>query len=202
MPASCATRGLSVKGNFCQLRFLFYCKSQTEEICLRIPQLCFSLLCHMELRLGVRDDRIGFSKIVLVRSTSWEIVGLDTNKSHALWTAANRVRRLRKGTNVSFATFSWQRWPLSLSHSLLLCLSFKLSPSRSNSELADISIAQSNQQKDQLLLAFELYQGTFNHHSFTNCTFRFARQYNRPTKPSPAPRTLQPSCCFFSLNTV
>lgn len=26
----------------------------------------------------------------------------------------------------------------------------------------------------------------------TNATFRFARQYNRPTKPSPAPRTLQP----------
>lgn len=123
MPASCATRGLSVKGNFCQLRFLFYCKSQTEEICLRIPQLCFSLLCHMELRLGVRDDRIGFSKIVLVRSTSWEIVGLDTNKSHALWTAANRVRRLRKGTNMSFATFSWQRWPLSLSLSLYFYVS-------------------------------------------------------------------------------
>lgn len=46
---------------------------------------------------------------------------------------------------------------------------------------------QSNQQKDQLLLAFELHQGTFNHHSFTNRTFRFARQYNGPTKPSPLP---------------
>ena len=84
-------------------------------------------------------------------------------------------------------------------------LSVKLSLSRSNSELVDISIAQSNQQKDQLLLAFEFYQGTFNHHSFSNRTFRFARQYNGPTKPSPAPTTIEPDTVeslFFLLKTV
>lgn len=96
--------------------------------------------------------------------------------------------------------------------SLSPCLSFNFSLSRSNSALVGISIARSNQQKDQLLLAFELYQGTFNHHSFTNCTFRFARQYNGPTKPSPAPRTLQPgaelnrvishnsNCAYYSVS--
>lgn len=39
--------------------------------------------------------------------------------------------------------------------------------------------------KTQLLLAFELYRGTFNHHTFTKCSFRFARQYNGPPKSQP-----------------
>lgn len=74
--------------------------------------------------------------------------------------------------------------------SLYLCFLQEFSPPCSQFELVGISIAQSNQQNDQLLLAFELYQGTFNQHSFSNRTFRSARQYNGATKPSCAPRTL------------
>lgn len=160
--------------------FLLYCISWTEGIFYQIPLLYFSLLCHIKLGLEVEGDRPGFSNIVL----SWEFVGLEMDWSHAWWASAKWVRTLREA-------LAWVLQPLvgsvgsSRSCFASPCLSSELSLSRSNSELVGISIAQSNQQKDQLLLAFELYQGTFNHHSFTNGTLGFARQYKRPTKPSP-----------------
>lgn len=114
-------------------------------------------------------------------------VMLEVDKSRASCASAKRVPRLcNEFFNLPLAALAaLPLSPLHVSHSTSLF-------SRSNSELVGISIAQSNQQKDQLLLAFEFHRGTFNHHSFSNRTFRFARQYNGPTKPSPAPRTLQP----------
>lgn len=114
---------------------------------------------------------------------------LEVDKSRASWALASSVPRLCNGffnlPLAALAALPLPSLPLHVSHSTSLF-------SRSNSELVGISIAQSNQQKDQLLLAFEFHRGTFNHHSFSNRTFRFARQYNGPTKPSPAPRTLRP----------
>lgn len=185
--------------------FLFSCISGTDEICYQIPLLYFPLLCHIKLGLEVEGDWMFlFQDRFSFKEHHGNLLGWR-------WIRAMHHGPQPNGYQGCVKNLTWVLQPLvgsagsSLSHSSSQCLSFKLCLSRSISELVGISIAQSNQQKDQLLLAFKPYQGTFNHHSFTNRTFRFARQYNGPTKPSPAPRTLQPDAelnWVFSQNTV